>query len=173
MEEALRRKGVAYRIYGGISFYARKEIKDLLSYFRLAVNPVDEEALKRIINYPKREIGKTSVEKVIVAAQRENTSLWNILERINEVETGISGATRGRIADFVAMIRSFQVMLKTHNAFDLASQVAQSSGLLRGAVCRQIPGRGFALRERAGTVEWYQRIHLIKAPHPCQLHRRK
>jgi len=92
---------------------------------------VDEEALKRIINYPKREIGKTSVEKVIVAAQRENTSLWNILERINEVETGISGATRGRIADFVAMIRSFQVMLKTHNAFDLASQVAQSSGLLR------------------------------------------
>lgn len=131
MEEALRRKGIAYRIYGGISFYARKEIKDLLAYFRLAVNPADEEAMKRIINYPKREIGKTSVEKVIVAAQRENTSLWNILERINEVETGISAATRGRIADFVAMIRSFQVMLKTHNAFDLASQIAQSSGLLR------------------------------------------
>ncbi|MFM2190378.1 MAG: hypothetical protein RL491_764 [Bacteroidota bacterium] len=131
MEEALRRKGIAYRIYGGISFYSRKEIKDLLAYFRMAVNPADEEALKRIINYPKREIGKTSVEKVIVAAERENISVWNVLERINELETGISAATRGRIADFVAMIRSFQVMLKTHNAFDLASQIAQSSGLLR------------------------------------------
>ncbi len=131
MEEALRRKGIPYRIYGGISFYARKEIKDLLAYFRLTVNPDDEEALKRVINYPKREIGKTSVEKVIVAAQRENTSLWKILERINEVETGISAATRARIADFVVMINSFQVMLKTHNAFDLASQIATSSGLLR------------------------------------------
>lgn len=131
MEEALRRKGIPYRIYGGISFYARKEIKDLLAYFRLTVNPDDEEALKRVINYPKREIGKTSIEKVIVAAQRENTSLWKILERINEVETGISAATRGRIADFVVMINSFRVMLKTHNAFDLASHIAASSGLLR------------------------------------------
>jgi DNA helicase-2/ATP-dependent DNA helicase PcrA len=87
--------------------------------------------LKRVINYPKREIGKTSVEKVIVAAQRESTSLWKILERINEVETGITAATRARIADFVVMINSFQVMLKTHNAFDLASHIAASSGLLR------------------------------------------
>jgi DNA helicase-2/ATP-dependent DNA helicase PcrA len=131
MEEALRRKGIPYRIYGGISFYARKEIKDLLAYFRLTVNPDDEEALKRVINYPKREIGKTSLEKVIVAAQRENTSLWKILEKINEVETGINAATRARIADFVVMIDSFRVMLKTHNAFDLASQIATSSGLLR------------------------------------------
>lgn len=131
MEEALRRKGIAYRIYGGISFYARKEVKDLLAYFRLTVNPDDEEALKRVINYPKREIGKTSLDKIIVAADRENISLWKILEQINSVETGIPAATRGRIADFVAMIRSFQAMLKSKSAFDLASHIATATGLLK------------------------------------------
>lgn len=131
MEEALRRKGIPYRIYGGISFYARKEVKDLLAYFRLTVNPSDEEALKRVINYPKREIGKTSVDKIIVAADRENCSLWDVLEKINSIETGLTAATRGRIADFVAMIKSFSVMLKTKSAFDLASHIAMSTGLLK------------------------------------------
>ncbi len=131
MEEALRRKSIPYRIYGGLSFYARKEIKDLLAYFRLTVNPDDEEALKRIINYPKREIGKTTLDKIIVAADQENISLWKVLERINAIETGINAATRARIGDFVSMIRSFSVMLKTKNAFDMASHIAMSTGLLK------------------------------------------
>jgi len=131
MEEALRRKGIAYRIYGGISFYSRKEIKDMLSYFRLTVNPDDEEALKRVINYPKREIGKTSVEKLILAADKAGTSIWKVMENIHSVETGLNAPTRARIADFVTMIRSFAVMMKSKNAFDLASHIAMSSGLLK------------------------------------------
>ena len=131
MEEALRRKGIPYRIYGGISFYSRKEIKDLLAYFRLTVNPNDEEALKRVINYPKREIGKTTLDKIIIAADRENCSLWKVLEQINTVETGINAPTRHRISDFVNMIKSYSVMLKTKSAFDLASHIAMSTGLLK------------------------------------------
>ncbi len=131
MEEALRRKGIPYRIYGGISFYARKEIKDMLSYFRLTVNPDDEEALKRIINYPKREIGKTTLDKIIIAADKHNLSLWKVMENINSIETGINASTRHRISDFVNMIRSFGVLLKTKNAFDIASHIATSAGLLK------------------------------------------
>ena len=131
MEEALRRKSIPYRIYGGLSFYSRKEIKDLLAYFRLTVNPDDEEALKRIINYPKREIGKTTLDKIIVAADQENISLWKVLERINTIETGINAATRARIGDFVSMMKSFSVMLKSKSAFDLASHIAMSTGLLK------------------------------------------
>jgi len=131
MEEALRRKSVPYRIYGGISFYARKEIKDLLSYFRITVNPNDEEALKRIINYPKREIGKTTVDKIIIAADRENLSLWQVIEKINTIETGINAPTRNRISDFVNLIKSFSAMLKTKPAYDLASHIAMSTGLLK------------------------------------------
>ena len=131
MEEALRRKGIPYRIYGGISFYARKEIKDLLAYFRLTVNPDDEEALKRVINYPKREIGKTTLDRIIIAADEENLSLWKVLEKINTINTGINAPTRGRITDFVNMIRSFSAMLKTKTAYDLASHIAMSTGLLK------------------------------------------
>lgn len=131
MEEALRRKGIPYRIYGGISFYARKEIKDMLAYFRLTVNPDDEEAIKRVINYPKREIGKTSVEKLVLAADRENCSVWKVMENIGTFETGINAPTRARIADFVTMIKSFSVMMKTKTAFDLASHIAMSTGMLK------------------------------------------
>ncbi len=131
MEEALRRRSIPYRIYGGLSFYARKEIKDLLSYFRLTVNPDDEEALKRIINFPKREIGKTTLDKIIVAAAQENISLWKVLEKINVIETGINAPTRARIGDFVSMIKSFSVQLNTKSAFDLATHIATSTGLIR------------------------------------------
>jgi DNA helicase II / ATP-dependent DNA helicase PcrA len=131
MEEALRRKGIPYRIYGGLSFYARKEVKDLLAYFRLTVNPDDEEALKRVINYPKREIGKTTVDRLIIAADRENISLWKTIERVHEIETGINAPTRNRITDFVNMIRSFAVQLRQKSAFDLASHIAMSTGLLK------------------------------------------
>ncbi len=139
MEEALRRKGIPYRIYGGISFYARKEVKDLMAYFRLAVNPDDEEALKRVINYPKREIGKTTLEKLVIAAERESLSIWKVIGKIHSIETGITAATRNRISDFGSMIKSFGAMLKTHNAYELASHISGSSGLLKELYSDQTP----------------------------------
>lgn len=131
MEEALRRLNIPYRVYGGISFYQRKEIKDLLAYFRLAVNPQDEEATKRVINYPKREIGKTSVERLMVAANDQGLPMWTVMENIHDFNTGINGPTKERILEFVTMIKSWQTMLSTHPAYELASHIANSSGLLR------------------------------------------
>ena len=131
MEEALRRMNIPYRIYGGISFYQRKEIKDLLAYFRITMNPNDEEAIKRIINYPKREIGKTSVERLVIAANEQGLGLWTIMENVHDFNTGINLPTRERILDFVTMIRSFQVMLPTHPAYEMASHIANATGLLR------------------------------------------
>jgi DNA helicase-2/ATP-dependent DNA helicase PcrA len=131
MEEALRRMNIPYRIYGGLSFYSRKEIKDVLAYFRLTINPNDEEALKRVINYPARGIGQTSVDKLVVAADQTGKSIWEVLENIHAISTGIATNTREKIADFVSMIKSFQVMMKSRNAYDLASHIANTTGLLR------------------------------------------
>ncbi len=131
LEEALRRLNIPYRIYGGMSFYARKEIKDLLAYCRLAVNPHDEEAIKRVINYPARGIGQATVDKLIVAAAGSQKSIWNIMENIREEHTGIAGATCDKISDFVAMIKSFGIMLPVHDAYNLASHIASHSGILR------------------------------------------
>lgn len=89
-EEALRRMGIPYTIYGGISFYQRKEIKDFLAYLRVIVNPRDEESLKRIINYPARGIGKTSVDRAILAANENNISMWEVLERANQFGLGLA-----------------------------------------------------------------------------------
>lgn len=131
MEEALRRLNIPYKVYGGISFYQRKEIKDLLAYFRLAINSNDEEAIKRVINYPKREIGKTSLDRLIVAANDQGVSIWTVMENVHEFNTGINGPTRERILEFVTMVRSWQTMLVGYPAYELASHIANSSGLLR------------------------------------------
>src|SRR5204862_377560 len=109
----------------------RKEIKDLLAYFRLTINPADEEALKRVINYPARGIGQTSIDKLVVAADQGGKSIWEVLENIHTTQTGIAANTREKIADFVSMIKSFHVMMKTHNAYDLASYIANTTGILR------------------------------------------
>lgn len=131
MEEALRKMGIPYRIYGGLSFYKRKEIKDLLAYYRLTINHNDEEALKRIINYPARGIGNSTLEKLVVAAAENNTSIWNVIESPNGLQLNLSAATYTKLQDFVMMIRSFEVQLNTQNAFTLGNQIAISSGLLR------------------------------------------
>jgi DNA helicase-2/ATP-dependent DNA helicase PcrA len=131
MEEALRKKGIQYRIYGGLSFYQRKEVKDLLAYYRLAINKHDEEAFKRVINYPARGIGDTSLEKILIAARDNDISLFTAAENINELNLGINAGTTQRIQDFVTMINSFHVMLHVQNAYDLGNQIATASGLLR------------------------------------------
>jgi DNA helicase II / ATP-dependent DNA helicase PcrA len=131
LEEALRRLNIPCRIYGGVSFYQRKEIKDLLAYFRLVINPKDEDALLRIINYPARGIGKTTIEKLVVASDEYKKSIYEILEDPGQYSVQLSSATNEKLTTFITMIRSYSVFLKTKNAFDLAKHIATSSGLLK------------------------------------------
>lgn len=124
-EEHLNNERIPYRIYGGISFYNRKEVKDLIGYFRLAVNPDDDEALKRVINYPKRAIGKTTVDKVIAVANANGLTLWKTLILLIR-----EGKAKKNIQDFVKMIDEFQRQVTEKNAFDLALMIARKSGIL-------------------------------------------
>ncbi|MEO8412142.1 MAG: UvrD-helicase domain-containing protein [Ginsengibacter sp.] len=128
-EESLRRMNIAYRIYGGISFYQRKEIKDFLSYLRVILNPGDEEALKRIINFPARGIGKTTVEKAVLFANQNNISMWNVLERA--AEFGYRASTLEIINNFVIMIKMFQSELQKKNAYDLAILVGKNTAIVK------------------------------------------
>ncbi|MDQ6901674.1 MAG: UvrD-helicase domain-containing protein [Bacteroidota bacterium] len=128
-EESLRRMNIAYRIYGGISFYQRKEIKDFLSYLRVIMNPGDEEALKRIINFPARGIGKTTVEKAVLFANQHNISMWNVLERA--AEFGYKATTLEIINNFVIMIKMFQSELQKKNAYDLSILVGKNTNLVK------------------------------------------
>lgn len=128
MEEALRKLNVPYKIYGGLSFYQRKEIKDLIAYFRLTFNPNDEEALKRVINYPKRGIGDTSLERIIIAADKNNTTPWEI---IKEAPSYLEPRTAAPAGGFATMIQSFQVVAKNQSAYEAALHIAQHSGLLK------------------------------------------
>ena len=128
-EESLRRMNIAYRIYGGISFYQRKEIKDFLSYLRVVVNPGDEEALKRIINFPARGIGKTSIEKAVLFANENNISMWQVLERASEF--GYKASTLEVINNFVIMIKMFQSELQKKNAYDLSILVGKNTTIVK------------------------------------------
>lgn len=129
-EESLRRMGIAYIIYGGISFYQRKEVKDFIAYLRVVVNPQDEEALKRIINYPIRGIGKTSLDKLVLAANNANISVWDVLR--HPAAAGIrGGAASDAIESFVVMIQSFQSMLQKHHAYDVATHIGKQTGIVK------------------------------------------
>ena len=128
MEEALRKLNIPYKIYGGLSFYQRKEIKDLIAYFRLTYNPNDEEAIKRVINYPRRGIGDTSIERIIVAADQHQISLWEVICGASKY---LDARSAGAVANFATLIQSFQVMAKSNNAYDTALHIAQHSTLLK------------------------------------------
>ncbi|MCK5775526.1 MAG: UvrD-helicase domain-containing protein, partial [Bacteroidales bacterium] len=130
IEDALRKLNLAYRIYGGLSFYKRKEIKDILAYFRLIVNSADEEALKRIINYPPRGIGKTTIEKLTIAAGENQKPIWDIIKEPQVYKVAINLGTTKKLTDFAVMIESFKAQLNKKNAFDLASEIAKSTELL-------------------------------------------
>jgi len=131
IEEALRQKNIPYRIYGGLSFYSRKEIKDLLAYFRLVINQNDEGALQRIINMPARGIGKTTMEKMIVAADNHNINIWEVISNPNGYGIKINAGTQTKLNNFSTMIKSFIVENKTKDAFEIAVHIANSSGLLK------------------------------------------
>ena len=130
IEDALRKRDIPYRIFGGLSFYQRKEIKDLLSYLRLIVNPKDEEALKRVINFPSRGIGQTTIDKLTIAANQYQRSIFEVMEHLHKVDVKIHAGTRTKLEDFVNMIKSFQVINEDADAFILAEHVAKKSGLL-------------------------------------------
>jgi len=130
-EESLRRLNIPCRIWGGVSFYQRKEIKDLLAYFRLSINVKDEDALLRVINYPARGIGKTTVEKMIVAADEQKKSIFEVIGNPAAARLKLAENTSQKIFDFMTMIKSFSAQLKTRNAFEMAKHIATSSGLIR------------------------------------------
>ncbi|MDI1235774.1 MAG: exodeoxyribonuclease V subunit gamma [bacterium] len=129
-EEALRKNSIAYRVYGGTSFYQRKEIKDMVAYLRLVVNPKDDEALKRIINYPARKIGNTTVDKITVLANENECSLWEIISHTQQFAAEL-GSSISNLRDFHTMITSFQGMVANKNAYEIAEYVAKQSTLLK------------------------------------------
>ncbi len=131
MEDALRKRDIPYRIYGGLSFYQRKEIKDVLCYLRLVINPKDEEALIRVINYPVRGIGDTTIEKLTIAANHYKRSIFEVMQNIDKIDLKLNAGTRRKIEDFVTMIQSFQVINENHDAFYIADHVAKKTGLVQ------------------------------------------
>jgi DNA helicase-2/ATP-dependent DNA helicase PcrA len=128
-EEVLRRMDLPYRIYGGISFYDRKEIRDILAYFRVVSNPSDNEALRRIINYPARGIGTTTIEKLVAIAAENSTTIWQLMTHPQDYELRASTATLNILDAFVTKIKSFQAELHTRDAFDLGKHIADSTGI--------------------------------------------
>ena len=128
-EESLRRMNIPYRIYGGLSFYQRKEIKDYIAYLRLIVNPNDEEALKRIINYPTRGIGKISMDRAVLAANENSITLWEVLNKA--AMYGFKAGTLEAISNFVMMIKMFQSEIPKRNAYDLAFMVGKSTEFVK------------------------------------------
>ncbi len=131
IEDALRKRGIKYRIFGGLSFYQRKEIKDVLAYLRLVINPKDEEALKRVINYPARGIGATTVDKLILAANHYKRSIFEVMEHISKLpDLKINAGTRAKLENFVNMIKSFQVTNENTDAFALTEIVTKKTGLV-------------------------------------------
>ena len=131
MEDALRKKDIPYRIYGGLSFYQRKEIKDVIAYLRLILNQKDEEALKRVINYPARGIGQTTIEKLVVAANHYDRPIFDIMQHIDKIDLKINSGTKGKLRDFTTMIQSFQVLNQNYDAFQIAEHVAKKTGLIQ------------------------------------------
>ena len=128
IEEALRKSGIPYKIYGGLSFYQRKEIKDLMAYLRFAINTNDEQSFRRIINLPKRGIGATSVEKMVVAAFEHDIPLWEVLTNIDSF---LPGRVANAVRDFVTLVKSFQIYVSSKDAYEAANHIAKTSGLLK------------------------------------------
>jgi len=129
LEESLRKKNIPYKIYGGLSFYARKEVKDVLAYFRLCINPNDEEALKRIINYPTRGIGTTTLQKLIIAANNFGVSIWKVILNLEKYEVKINQGTVKKLMQFTTLINSYIVQKDNLDAYTLAEQIAKTSGV--------------------------------------------
>lgn len=139
MEESLRKLNIPYKIYGGLSFYQRKEVKDLLAYFRLAANHNDEEAFKRVINYPKRGIGGTTIDKLSIGANNNGASLWDAACNPAQFGIQLSSGVFNKLQQFTLMIQSFKSKLDNTKAFDLADEIAKMSGVYKELYADKTP----------------------------------
>ena len=129
IETELRRQGIHYKIFGGLSFYRRKEIKDVVAYFKLAINPRDEASLTRVINYPTRGIGQTTLDQITVIANERGLSLWEVVSRIHEF--GFNGRVVNSVSSFALIIKSYIALAQSQNAFEVAKHIAQHTGILK------------------------------------------
>ena len=130
-EDSLRKRNIPYRVYGGLSFYQRKEIKDVLAYLRLIINENDEEAFKRVINFPTRGIGQTTINKLVIAANNLNISLYNLCKELDKSDVNISSGIKLKIINFINIIETFKISAKTKNAFDIANEVVNDTGIIK------------------------------------------
>ena len=149
IEDALRRKNIPFQIYGGLSFYQRKEIKDILAYLRLIINSKDDESLKRVINYPARGIGLTTLEKIQIYSNENNLTLFEVLENINNYEINVNKGTKEKLFDFFSMIKSFQISNENLNALEILNEVLKRVGIVN-------------LLKNEGTPEAISRIENIE-----------
>jgi DNA helicase-2/ATP-dependent DNA helicase PcrA len=149
IEDALRRKNIPFQIYGGLSFYQRKEIKDILAYLRLIINPKDDESLKRVINYPGRGIGLTTLEKIQIYSNENNLTLFEVLENINNYEINVNKGTKEKLLDFFNIIKSFQISNENLNALEILNEVLKRVGIVN-------------LLKNEGTPEAISRIENIE-----------
>ena len=131
IEDALRKRDIPYRIYGGTSFYQRKEIKDIIAYLRIIINPADEEALKRIINFPPRGIGQTTVDKLIVSANGYNRTIFEVMKNIDKTNVKVNSGTKTKLLNFVTLVESFQVLNQSADVFELAEHVTRTTGIIK------------------------------------------
>lgn len=131
MEEALRKLNIPYRIYGGLSFYQRKEIKDVLAYFRLAINPHDDESMRRVINYPARGIGQTTIDKISVMAADNDVSMFTVLDNLTDFNPDVNAGTASKLRDFATALKSFSNVTKESNAYEAANYIINHVGILR------------------------------------------
>ncbi len=138
-EEALRKKNIPYRIYGGLSFYQRKEIKDVIGYFRMVVNPYDEEAFRRTVNFPTRGIGNTTLNKIADAARLHNVSLWEVISNPLGFNLDVNAGTAKKLAGFKELIESFISQLQELSAYELATRIVKESGIASDAYQDQTP----------------------------------
>ena len=130
-EDSLRKRNIPYRVYGGLSFYQRKEIKDVLAYLRLIINENDEEAFKRVINFPTRGIGQTTINKLVIQANTLNKSLYSLCKELDRSEVNISSGIKLKVSNFINLIESFKISSKTKNAFDIANEVVNDTGIIK------------------------------------------
>lgn len=138
-EELMRKEGIPYRIYGGLSFYQRKEIKDIIAYFRVVANPNDEEAVKRIINYPTRGIGQTTITKIGETAQREGVSLWEVICDPVKHNLEVSKGTMNKLEAFRLLMQSFMVRLPNDDAYVLGAAIIQEAGISQDLYSEKTP----------------------------------
>ena len=130
IEDSLRKRNIQYRVFGGLSFYQRKEIKDILAYLRLIVNPNDEESLKRIINYPTRGIGHTTIDKLIIASKENNLTLFDVIQSLSKLKISINKGTTDKLIGFLNIIKTFQIENEKLNAYEITDLVIKKTGIV-------------------------------------------